>query len=335
MNTFDWKQYLANYKDLRDAGINNLDAALDHYRRFGSREGRTYEKKDHLVLYKNYNSVVIDFSNKTTKKINGEDTTFYSSTPAIVELGDEYIVNIRYVNYIKDIYDPDHTYSLNKILKLDKTFVVKKEYFFDSNFKDKYKHNGLEDIKLFNDNGVLYYIGCIFHNKKACITSNLFNNKYDLNIIKTNFDNRDQWEKNWCHFKNGDKLNLIYKWYPLTVCEINENKLDILQQIEVPSFFEDLRGSTNGVTYNNSIWFIAHVNKKGNYFHIILVFDLDMNLKKHSEFFKFEDFRVEFCLGLIVKENKFIVSYSTNDNTSKIMIIPNIEKLLKKITNSE
>ena len=60
-----------------------------------------------------------------------------------------------------------------------------------------------------------------------------------------------------------------------------------------------------------------------------------MNLKKHSDFFKFENFRVEFCLGLIVKENKFIVTYSTNDNTSKIMIIPNIEKLLKKITNLE
>jgi len=333
MNTFDWKQYIANYKDLRDAGINNLDSALDHYRRFGSREGRTYEKKDHLVLYKNYNSVVIDFSNITTKKINGEKITFYSSTPSIVELGDEYIVNIRYVNYIKDVYDPDHTYSLNKCLILDKSFNIKKEYFFDYNFKDLFKHNGLEDIKLFNDNGVLHYNACIFHDKKAHISTGLFKEKYEICIIKTNFNNRDHWEKNWCHFKNGDKLNLIYKWYPLTICEINENKLDILQQIEVPKFFEELRGSTNGIIYNESIWFIAHVNNKGNYFHIILVFDLDMNLKEYSDFFKFENFKVEFCLGLILKESKCIISYSTNDNTSKIMIIPNIEKLLKKITD--
>jgi len=333
MNTFDWKQYIANYQDLRDAGINDLKPAWNHYNRFGKLEGRTYGKKNNLVLYKNYNSVVIDFSNKTTKNINGEDIKFISSTPAIVELNNEYIINIRYVTYINENYDPDHSYSLNKIVKLDKTFVVKKEYFFDYNFKNKYKYNGLEDIKLFNDNGILHYIGCIFHDNKACITSDLFNNKYNLNIIKTNFDNHDQWEKNWCHFKNGEKLNLIYKWHPLTVCEINNNKLDILKEIETPSFFGNLRGSTNGITYNDSIWFIAHLNEKGDYYHIILVFDLDMNLKKHSDFFKFEDFRVEFCLGLVLEENKGIISYSTNDNTSKIMIIPNIEKLLKKITN--
>jgi len=41
MKTFDWEQYLINYPDLRNAGINNCKLALTHYNRSGILEGRT------------------------------------------------------------------------------------------------------------------------------------------------------------------------------------------------------------------------------------------------------------------------------------------------------
>ena len=44
-----------------------------------------------------------------------------------------------------------------------------------------------------------------------------------------------------------------------------------------------------------------------------------MNLLKYSEFFKFETER-EFSYGLIIKNNEIILSYSTNNSTSKIGI---------------
>jgi len=46
METFNWKQYIANYPDLQDAYIQNESLALNHYNRFGKSEGRTDELFD-------------------------------------------------------------------------------------------------------------------------------------------------------------------------------------------------------------------------------------------------------------------------------------------------
>ena len=43
---FNWKQYLANYPDLQEAGIIREEDALTHYKRFGISENRTFEKYD-------------------------------------------------------------------------------------------------------------------------------------------------------------------------------------------------------------------------------------------------------------------------------------------------
>ena len=53
-----------------------------------------------------------------------------------------------------------------------------------------------------------------------------------------------------------------------------------------------------------------------NYQHFFAVFDLDMNLKRYSELFKFGDKMVEFCTGLIMEETRLILSYSLLDTTS-------------------
>ena len=41
---FDWKQYIDNYKDLRDAGISTEKSATEHWIHNGKKEGRTYYK---------------------------------------------------------------------------------------------------------------------------------------------------------------------------------------------------------------------------------------------------------------------------------------------------
>ena len=41
-----------------------------------------------------------------------------------------------------------------------------------------------------------------------------------------------------------------------------------------------------------------------------------MNLIRYSELFKLGDSRVEFCIGLIVKNDKIILSYSLLDTQS-------------------
>ena len=40
---FDWKQYIENYQDLRDTGIDTEEKALKHWINYGEKENRTYK----------------------------------------------------------------------------------------------------------------------------------------------------------------------------------------------------------------------------------------------------------------------------------------------------
>jgi len=331
--SFDWTVYLKNYPDLKEAGITNCEQAWNHYQRFGKSEGRVYNSvmsiSRYTVLYKNTDSYIIDFSNTVNFDLNGGDSIkMYSSTPSIVAVDECYILIIRYVNYLIKEYDPCFTYSINKEIKLDKSFSKTSEHFHSYSFKDDtLKHKGVEDIKLFNHYGKLYYMGNVFKWKKSCITSGVFEGTFKKDsILQTTFNSNEKWEKNWAFVNYQESVCVVYSWFPVMLCNIDYSKkgITLIKEIPVPDLFENVRGSTNGYTFNDEIWFVTHINKKGDYYHLFVVFDLEMNFKRYSEYFKFEDQPVEFCLGLIMEPNRVILSYSVNDRSSKIMIISNL-----------
>lgn len=43
-NDFDWKTYVENYEDLQKANINTYESALQHWNKYGKKEGRTFKK---------------------------------------------------------------------------------------------------------------------------------------------------------------------------------------------------------------------------------------------------------------------------------------------------
>ena len=51
-NKFDWAQYVDNYIDLREANINTLEKAWEHWISYGINENRTFNK----LLNNDYNS---------------------------------------------------------------------------------------------------------------------------------------------------------------------------------------------------------------------------------------------------------------------------------------
>jgi len=57
-----------------------------------------------------------------------------------------------------------------------------------------------------------------------------------------------------------------------------------------------------------------------HYYHVISVFDKDMNLLRYSAPFKFEGEPIEYSLSIIVEDNRVLMTYSTWDRTSKIAI---------------
>ena len=190
---------------------------------------------------------------------------------------------------------------------------------------------GIEDIRLFNFNNKIYYIGSCYNknNGNINIVSNQLdiNKNYTENFIQPTFKTNFKWEKNWVFFENNGDLLVIYKWYPISICKIDYEKkeLNLLKEIQTPEIFYDFRGSTNGVLYNNKLWFIVHsqveIKNKKQYFHRFVLLNKDLTVCGYSKLFKFENFIVEFCIGLeITYNNNFLITYSTLDRTSKIAV---------------
>ena len=257
---------------------------------------------------------------------------FYSSNFCIIPHNDSgYFINFSCVNY--RINSNNHySYSINKFMHVDKNFNLLEE----KNFINNEDSIGIEDIRIFNYKNIIIFIGITNHsNDNIGIVIGKYNfnkNFLEYNEIETTFSN-NKIEKNWVYFIIDDELYLIYKWYPLQICKCNDEiffsnyskndkiRINLLKEIQMPLIFKNIRGSTCGFNYNNEIWFITHTqdrNPEVSYYHNFVVFDNNMNLIKYSNSFKFEGYLIEFCLGLIITDDEFIISYSILDNYSKI-----------------
>lgn len=301
-----------------------------------------YFKNFSFNFYKNFN-----YQNKN-KKI---PTFFNSSSLSIIKhpiIHDRYILNIRCVNYNLNLLGASSINSKNDICFTSNVICI-----LDFHFNIIYKHIihpdindvpyiGIEDIKLFNFNNKIYYIGSAFDKvtNKIRITSNEFKlgENYEINYITPTFETNFNWEKNWVFFENNDEIFIVYKWYPISICKIDyvNKKLNMVETLKTPEKFHNFRGSSNGVLFDNKIWFIVHsqvsFNEKKHYCHRFVVLNKDLTIYGYSKQFKFENYLVEFCIGFELSyNNNFIITYSTLDRTSN-MIVLNPE-FIKRLIN--
>ncbi len=325
---FDVTREYINYKDY------HILKVYDKYRKEISEINNYTHYNEYYKQLDIYNYLLLDkvkkydFSRTITKNINTKDITFYSSSPSIVSYNNKYIINIRWVNYIIGKNHTNKYYSLNSRFELDRDFnKISDEIFLEEDDFSNF-FNGTEDIRLFNFNNNLYYIGSSFNKetKSISITTDLYNYNTNNFILNKKFiyfnDNTTKTEKNWCLFNYKGELAVIYSWYPINICKIVDNKLiNIEYKYNVPGHFINARGSTPGYTFGNEIWFVVHKHHKNmNYQHYFIIFDLNMNLLRYSEFFKFENSPMEYCIGLIVEMNKIILSYSIQDKSTIVSI---------------
>ena len=272
------------------------------------------------------------FSNNFEEEINYDNIKFNSSSSSIIDYNGGYLMNIRYVNYHitsngSYINCDKNVITLNKCLELNKDFDIISERLVDYEFLNK-RIDGIEDVRIFDNNGNIKFIGVSEHtNKKIGVVYGDYNkNSIVCNEINPSFSNNNC-EKNWVLFNDKDNnLRVIYDWYPLKICKIDEtkNSLELLEtKTNVPKIFKKVRGSTNAYFYNNEYWFVGHLvsyESPRHYYHILMVFDVDMNLQKYSAPFKFEGEPIEYCIGLIVEPTRVIMNYSVWDRTSIIGI---------------
>lgn len=313
--------------------------------------------------------------------INSENcynySIFYPSNATIIKYNDEYIINIRYVNYlIYNISKQDTNYvgkynnnegvfiSINKYVKLNSSFQEIESKWLDVDFKKaddmvSYRTNkqiestreivlGIEDIRLYNFNSSIKYMGAL---RVDPYTTSIVMGDYNYcnldnnNIINNNsltYENNckhhlTSCEKNWSLVDLNNQLYVVYKWYPIQICSIYDNSINLTKQIDSPIFFKNMRGSSCASKFNNNIWFLTHIvdadllkNGSGKYFHVFVIFDSELNLIKYSQPFTFDNKLIEFCIGLVVEEENILMTYSIYDNSS-VLGIYNKVKLINSL----
>ena len=288
---------------------------------------------------------VIDMSFSILNKIGEKEIKFNSSSSCIIHdiTGNGYLMNIRLVNYKIDnkgnyLDCNENIISINKFIKLTKEFknVEDKIFSIDNNELNR-RYIGIEDVRIFKESdNYLSLIGTGYHkNNTIGIVTGKYDKYKDTLIsfeIKPSFSN-NICEKNWTYVKYKNETYVIYNWYPLQICKIIDNKLELVETKNTPMIFKHLRGSTCGFEYNEKIWFINHIvsyETPREYYHIFSVFDKELNLLRYSQPFKFEGEKIEYCLSLIVEKDRVICSYSTWDRTTKLAIydIKYIDSLL-------
>ena len=301
--------------------------------------------------------IILDNTFNTT--INNENIPFQSSSSCIIKNPDKtkntYFMNIRYVNYLINEHGQylnceKHIITTNKFIEITNDFQLVNEKWFDLKF-DGRLYMGVEDVRIFNDDYTndLLFIGTGYHkNNNIGIVNgkyNLNNSELIYNEVTPNFCN-STCEKNWVFVDYHDSTHIIYNWHPLNICKINSetNQLAEVEKKQTPLIFSRIRGSTCGFKYiknvneQNSInafnnisikmeeieyWFVVHIvsyEQPRHYYHMIVVFDDNLNLLRYSAPFKFEGDCIEYCLGIVVEDERIILSYSNWDRTTRLGI---------------
>lgn len=270
-------------------------------------------------------------------KLNSSSACILHSKQALSDTNNtKYLMNIRLVNYRIDTggnyLDCNHNIiTSNKFLELDDDFGVIREKLFELNEEHR-RYIGIEDIRIFHDDikeDGISFIGTGYHkNERIGIVYGNYDTTQDSIQATEVFASftESHCEKNWVYIHYKNKNHIVYKWSPLQIGEINKetNKLDLIEtNPNVPKIFQHVRGSTCGFFYKSEYWFIVHIvsyESPRHYYHLFVVMDESMNFSRMSAPFKFEGEPIEYCIGLIVEDDRVIVPYSLWDNKTKIAV---------------
>ena len=281
-----------------------------------------------------WTKVIHSLDSMFMEKIDRDE--FVSSTPSIIKMtDDEFIVNIRYVNYRID--NKGGYVNMDKITTINVIGIVKivgnlptvmNGFILNYNKDEDERYVGLEDVRLYKKGDQILYNanrglknggmtiehGEIDLNAQKCVNSVLLKREGSGSL-----------EKNWVLFDKENTTKVVYGWSPLIVGEI-ENGNEFVERSRnsnVPNCFKHLRGSTNGVNYgDDEIWFLCHsvsYEDRRYYYHMIVVLDRKtLNVKKYTPFFTFEREKVEYTLGFsFLQNNSVLIGYSTYDKVTK------------------
>jgi glycosyltransferase involved in cell wall biosynthesis len=295
-------------------------------------------------------------------KMEGQ-TDFVASTPSLLKISPtKYVVNVRYVNYSigeQGEYIQRSKIETQNILaileKTDDAWTITSEVFLQHDPTADDFYVGIEDVRLFQNMHHPSEKNTITYNGNRCLKSGSM--EIEVGRVNTttgetqppqypHIPNQGPLEKNWVFLDHDQdpKQKMIYGWSPLTIGTLQHasNIVDekekettsasgtvfhTTHRIDTPAIFKHLRGSTNGLTIGQEIWFICHsvsYEDRRYYYHTVVVLDsTTLQVKRYTPFFTFEGEKVEYTLGFTYQEedDTFLIGYSVMDRRNDYMVI--------------
>ena len=348
--SFDWEHSILQYYIYPNERLEGLKANIAYINKYHQNEDGVFGNIDFYVKrIADEGSIInldLDF-----RKDNLLSSDYIPSSIALLKIDNNKILaNVRYVNYR---IQPNGSYMMSKNNVLDYNEKVRTRNAFmyfnnkmepisnltamDENLSDLPNNDthilGLEDIRLYQQNNKICYTATSLEYSYNN-TIRIVKGEYDINTKKciNNMSlippTETGCEKNWIAI--DDKF--IYKWHPLEIGILIDNKLEILTSITTPKFFKHYRGSSNVFEYNNELWVVTHGIKSctpRKYFHQIVILEKETyKVKRYTVPFFFDRYMIEYCLGLVILNETVYMTASRNDSSPIIckVSINNLEK---------
>lgn len=300
-----------------------------------------------------------------------ENDKFYPSSASYIydKTNNKHILNTRYVNYYY-LDNWECIFSNNR--RQIKTLNVKSELHLKSalqagNSCEEYSQTflepisydivgiehrinsnenaisiGLEDIRLYEDNGCIKFIATNinyipFGKNRIIIGDYDCENNICKNLNIVNITWNSQCEKNWAplpsYLNNNTNKLFVYKWSPYSVGFVNtENNFELCIKKQYENeIVNKFRGSTPFIEYSKEYYVgLVHYSVQAVppvYYNSLVLLDRKTNLPVYySNSFKFSVYPIEFCIGFTIDESKYVFWVSQMDR-EPICLKINIDKI--------
>lgn len=309
--------------DIARSVLSNFKFYAENIRKHDTKGWKNME----TVLYKLGRDMIAPEFNPSTPTFYSDDKT--KETFCLVRYVD-YKINdlggyeqrgkIQTINVIAKLRQDGITIDPIKILDYDRSH-------------DNY-YVGLEDVRMFHhphDDNIYYSANRGLAHGKMVIEHGSINRETlkteNARLLK--IQDQQAIEKNWVMFSyptDPVPVYMVYNWYPMVIGKVVDDVLDIQKKITTPSLFKYIRGSTNGISVNDEIWFLCHVvsyEERRYYYHIMVMIDeKTLELRRTSDMFTFEREKVEYCLGMDMVDQDIRFGFSVMDRETKYLSVP-------------
>lgn len=256
-----------------------------------------------------------------------EQGKFIPGSASYLKYDGKHFLNTRYVNYtIKDkkfkIHHPNgYVITKNVLSTLDDNLIPIDYKEIEDPPKDNnmIMFNGIEDVRLYEYLNEIHFVATSMSHstqgRNLIVTGKYEGNKMtDCHMIEP--PNKSTCEKNWTPIIQSidgiENEYFIYKWFPLQIGKIRENKLEIeiIHDIEYP-IFKKFRGSTIFSEWGEFLIGVVHYSEgerlDRKYFHVLVMLNAKTlrPVKVSNSFYFGKEPGIEFCIGFTIINTKY------------------------------